>query len=78
MIVGYARGYRASWQTGLGETADVELEDNRDAWIADHCINAADVPGVLFTSWKTGARGASLKDLSATILGRVAAEHTGK
>jgi hypothetical protein len=69
MIVGYARGYRASWQTGLGETADVEVEDNNDAWIADHCVNAADVPGVLFTSWKNGPRGASLKDLSATILG---------
>jgi hypothetical protein len=78
MIVGYARGYRASWQTGLGETADVELEPNNDAWIADHCINAADVPGVLFTSWKTGPRGASLKDLGATILGLFANEHIGK
>ncbi len=52
----------------MGETAEVELEDNIDAWIADHCINAADVPGVLFTSWKDGARGASLKELSGTIL----------
>jgi predicted AlkP superfamily phosphohydrolase/phosphomutase len=76
LIVGYARGYRASWQTGLGETPDVELENNDDAWIADHCINAADVPGVLFTSWRDGARGASLKELSGTILGLFAAGHT--
>jgi len=69
LIVGYARGYRASWQTGLGETPDAELEDNNDAWIADHCVNPADVPGVLFTSWKNGPRGAALKDLSRTILG---------
>lgn len=76
LIVGYARGYRASWQTGLGETPAVEIEDNDDAWIADHCINAVDVPGVLFTNWKNGARGASLKDLSGTIVGLFAAGHT--
>jgi predicted AlkP superfamily phosphohydrolase/phosphomutase len=76
LIVGYARGYRASWQTGLGETPDEELEDNNDAWIADHCVNAEDVPGVLFTSWKDGPRGASLKDLSSTILRLFAPEHT--
>jgi hypothetical protein len=67
-IVGYARGYRASWQTGIGETAEAELEDNNDAWIADHCINAADVPGVLFTSWKGAVARPSLKGLSAVIL----------
>ena len=76
LIVGYARGYRASWQTGVGETPDMELEDNNEAWIADHCINAADVPGVLFTSWKNGQRGSALKDLSVTILGLFAKEHT--
>jgi hypothetical protein len=52
LIIGYARGYRASWQTALGGTPASELEDNHDAWIADHCINPADVPGVLFTSWR--------------------------
>jgi predicted AlkP superfamily phosphohydrolase/phosphomutase len=76
LIVGYARGYRASWQTGLGETPDPELEDNNDPWIADHCVNAADVPGVLFTSWKNGARGTSLKELSGTILSLFAKAHT--
>jgi hypothetical protein len=76
LIVGYARGYRASWQTGLGETPDLELEDNNDAWIADHCIDAAYVPGVLFTSWKNGPRARSLKDLSVIILGLFGARHT--
>jgi predicted AlkP superfamily phosphohydrolase/phosphomutase len=75
-IVGYARGYRASWQTGLGETTETELDDNNDAWIADHCINAADVPGVLFTSWKFGIDRPSLKDLGGTIV-RLFEAHTG-
>ncbi|MEP6715849.1 MAG: alkaline phosphatase family protein [Terriglobia bacterium] len=66
-IVGYAPGYRASWQTGLGESADSVFEDNEDAWIADHCINAADVPGVLFSNRDLGLRDPSLKNLSGAI-----------
>ena len=68
LIVGYAPGYRASWATGLGETPETDLEDNNDPWIADHCINSTDVPGVLFTR---GLRvsNPSLKNLSSVILG---------
>jgi hypothetical protein len=75
--VGYARGYRASWRTGVGESAEQELDDNNDAWIADHCINAADVPGVLFTTWNTGLSNPALKDLSGLIL-RLFEAHTGE
>jgi len=68
LIVGYAPGYRASWETGLGEVPDEVLENNTDAWIADHCINAADVPGVLFTSQTPAPGEQSLKTLSGFIL----------
>jgi predicted AlkP superfamily phosphohydrolase/phosphomutase len=68
LIIGYAPGYRASWQTGLGEVPDQVFETNTDAWIADHCINAADVPGVLFTSRGIAAHDQSLKTLSGVIL----------
>jgi predicted AlkP superfamily phosphohydrolase/phosphomutase len=68
LIVGYSPGYRASWQTGLGEVPETVFEDNTDAWIADHCINAADVPGVLFTSAGVQVQDKSLKGLSRTIL----------
>jgi predicted AlkP superfamily phosphohydrolase/phosphomutase len=69
LVVGYAPGYRASWQTGLGGTPASELEDNNDAWIADHCINPADVPGVLFTSRNLSTAPARLQDVTATVLG---------
>ena len=49
LIIGYSPGHRASWQTGLAATPAEEIVDNNDAWIGDHCINPADVPGVLFT-----------------------------
>ena len=68
MIVGYARGYRASWQTALGGVPATVLEDNTDAWIADHCINAADVPGVLISNRTIVAGHPGLKDLTVTIL----------
>ena len=67
LIVGYAPGYRASWATGLGEVPDTVIDDNNDAWIADHCINAADVPGVLFTSPGIAVNDRSLKGLSLCL-----------
>ncbi len=68
LIVGYARGYRASWQTGLGGASNTVLENNNDPWIADHCINPADVPGVLFTTRKIRLPDPSLKDLPVSLL----------
>jgi predicted AlkP superfamily phosphohydrolase/phosphomutase len=68
MIVGYGRAYRASWQTALGSTPASVLEDNSDAWIADHCINPDDVPGVLLSNRRLRAASPGLKDVTVTIL----------
>ena len=68
LIIGYARGYRGSWQTALGAAPESLVEDNMDAWIGDHCINAADVPGVLFSTGKLTAEGPRLKDVTVSIL----------
>lgn len=53
--IGYAPGYRASWQTSLGATPAVLIEDNRQLWSGDHCIAPQAVPGVLFTSFRPAA-----------------------
>ncbi|MEN8241359.1 MAG: alkaline phosphatase family protein [Chloroflexota bacterium] len=50
LLVGYAPGYRASADTGLGNWADTTIEANTDHWNADHCINPAAVQGVLFNN----------------------------
>lgn len=68
LIVGYAPGYRASWETALGEAPPEVIEPNNDAWIGDHCIAAEAVPGVLVTNKKTDHADPSLKDLTVTIL----------
>jgi predicted AlkP superfamily phosphohydrolase/phosphomutase len=69
LIIGYARGYRASWQTALGAAPEALVEENRDAWIGDHCINAADVPGVLFSNRKVRVDDPQLRDVTVSILG---------
>jgi predicted AlkP superfamily phosphohydrolase/phosphomutase len=50
LVVGYAPGYRASAETGLGKWGKTCIEPNRDHWGADHCMHAQAVPGVLFCS----------------------------
>jgi len=68
LIVGYARGYRASWATCLGEVTDQMLSDNDSAWAADHCVCPEEVPGVLFCNRTIAADAPSLCDLAPTIL----------
>jgi predicted AlkP superfamily phosphohydrolase/phosphomutase len=50
LVVGYAPGYRASAETGLGKIPAASLEPNTDHWGADHCIEADAVPGVIFAN----------------------------
>ncbi|MCB8968174.1 MAG: alkaline phosphatase family protein [Ardenticatenaceae bacterium] len=50
VMVGFAPGYRASAETGLGEWKAHSIEPNNDHWGADHCINPEAVPGVIFSS----------------------------
>jgi len=51
LVVGFDRGYRASWQTSLGGVPDTLVDDNTQPWSGDHCVAAELVPGVLLTSF---------------------------
>lgn len=68
LIVGYARGYRASWETCLGELTPEVLVDNPSAWSADHCADALEVPGVVFCNQPIKSTSPSLVDLAPAIL----------
>jgi hypothetical protein len=50
LVIGYAPGFRASSQTGLGGWEAEALTANGDHWGADHCMDAAAVPGVVFAN----------------------------
>jgi len=68
LIIGYARDYRASWDTCLGDMQTAVLCDNDSAWSADHCADESEVPGVLFCNRAIKKKEPSLIDLAPTIL----------
>ncbi len=68
LIIGFTRGYRASWTTCLGNLDEEVLSDNKSAWCADHCADAAAVPGILFCNRPIAAQAPSLTDLAPTVL----------
>ena len=50
LVIGYAPGYRASAETGLGKIPAVSMEPNTDHWGADHCMDSDVVPGAIFAN----------------------------
>ncbi len=68
LIVGYSRGYRASWDTPLGKLGPATLEDNLDVWSGDHMVAEEEVPGVLLSNKPLRKPNPTLKDLPVTIL----------
>lgn len=68
LVVGYHRGYRASWQTTLGAVPQQSIEINRGKWSGDHCIAIDEVPGVLFTSFELEEPVESIDQLAGLVL----------
>jgi predicted AlkP superfamily phosphohydrolase/phosphomutase len=71
LVMGYAPGFRASSETGLGKSAATSLEPNHDHWGADHCIDSTKVPGVLFANREIrNMPGLSFRDIPFLALGK--------
>jgi predicted AlkP superfamily phosphohydrolase/phosphomutase len=68
-IIGWNRGYRASWETILGSFPQGVFVDNEDKWSGDHCIDPAHVPAVLLSNKKITLPEPCVPDVTATILG---------
>jgi predicted AlkP superfamily phosphohydrolase/phosphomutase len=68
IVIGYCRGYRASWATCLGDMTKEVLLDNDVAWAADHCADVSEVPGVFFSNRPISAGPLSLIDVAPSIL----------
>jgi predicted AlkP superfamily phosphohydrolase/phosphomutase len=70
LMVGFARGYRVSWQTALGGIPPVVFEDNRSPWSGDHCSLApGQIPGFVAANRPLRATPRHLRDLAPTVLG---------
>jgi predicted AlkP superfamily phosphohydrolase/phosphomutase len=71
LVVGYAPGYRASAETGLGKIPAVSMEPNTDHWGADHCMDSDVVPGVIFANRDLRDFGTmSFRDIPFLAIGR--------
>jgi predicted AlkP superfamily phosphohydrolase/phosphomutase len=68
LIVGYAEGYRASWDGAVGKVTEVVFDDNTRAWSGDHCIDPRLVPGVLFSNLGGLGEQARIIDIAPTVL----------
>jgi len=68
LIVGYDRGYRASWEGAVGRVTDAVFSDNTRAWSGDHCVDPRLVPGVLLSSRRIRSADPGIVDLAPTIL----------
>ncbi len=69
LIVGYARGYRASDDTAIGGFSAQVITPNLDKWSGDHCMAFEEVPGILLCNRPLRVPDPTLLDLSVTILG---------
>jgi predicted AlkP superfamily phosphohydrolase/phosphomutase len=68
LLVGFGRGYRASWGSAMGRVGAAAFEDNTRPWSGDHLVDPALVPGVLFMNRPFRGAAASLLDLAPTVL----------
>jgi predicted AlkP superfamily phosphohydrolase/phosphomutase len=68
IILGYAKGTRASDESALGGVPPEAIVDNRSSWSGDHCMDPDFVPGILLTSSPLRRPAAHLRDLAAAIL----------
>jgi predicted AlkP superfamily phosphohydrolase/phosphomutase len=68
LIVGYADGYRASWDAAVGRVTDEVFVDNTKAWCGDHCVDPHLVPGVIFSNRPLKALDPGIEDMAPTAL----------
>ncbi len=68
LFVGFNAGYRVSWQTALGATPKVLIEDNKKKWSGEHLVDPSLVPGVLFINKKVELKQPSITDIFTIVL----------
>lgn len=67
LVVGYRPGYGVNKDAARGKVGEVVILENERPWVADHCFEPDQVPGVLFSTIPL-REGPALKDLAPTIL----------
>jgi len=67
LVLGYSQGYGVDKEAARGSVGTEVFQPNTRPWVADHCFEASEVPGVLFSN-RALRKQASLADLAPTLL----------
>lgn len=68
LLVGYAPGYRVSWEAAKGKAGPRVIEPNLRHWAGDHCVASSLVPGVLFSNHRITVENPGIIDIGPSIL----------
>ncbi|MBN1344597.1 MAG: alkaline phosphatase family protein [Phycisphaerae bacterium] len=69
LIVGFAEGYRASWQMAIGGAPAGEiLADNTKQWCGDHLVDPSVVPAIFLASFRGNRSEVRVEDVAPTVL----------
>ena len=68
LVLGFEAGYRASWDTVLGDVPPQVFVPNTKRWSGDHGIDPPLVPGVLLVNRPIASQQPRIIDLAPTIL----------
>lgn len=68
LLAGFHIGYRASWETAVGQVTERLFHDNVKAWSGDHCVDQSLVPGILFCNRPVEDATPRLLDIGPTIM----------
>jgi predicted AlkP superfamily phosphohydrolase/phosphomutase len=68
LLIGYAAGYRVSWECATGVVAGPVFQDNVKPWSGDHCVDPRIVPGILFCNRPIQAEDPALIDIAPSAL----------
>ncbi|MEW6742776.1 MAG: alkaline phosphatase family protein [Planctomycetota bacterium] len=68
LLIGYAAGYRHSWDCATGTVSENVFTDNTKSWGGDHCVDPRIVPGVFFCNRKINTTTPAITDIAPTVL----------
>ncbi len=75
LIVGFAEGYRASWQMAIGGAPAGDIfADNAKQWCGDHLVDPSLVPGIFLASFKANRPDLRVEDVAPTALNAMGLE----
>ena len=69
LILGFYKGIRSSWDSGIGATTPEVVRKRTYKWSGDHLFDPTEVPGVLLSNKKIGLKNPKITNIMPMVLG---------